>query len=307
MTGREALEHGADGLATFGRAVLSRIAVDVAVAQEESERRLDRREQQDAELSIEVYSELADIVRDRGAQPVATSGGDPLLAACRLVGTAAGFEVTKPARGAVLAAREPLAAIAQASDLRTRDVALETDWWRRDSGPLVATVEVDGRPVALLPRGPGRYDLVDPEIGERVRVDSAVAATLARQAHAFYRPLPARPLRGREMERFVLRDGRRDAVRLLVLGFAAGLLSLLPPIVAAVLFEEVVPAGQLGRLVGLSLLLVAAALAAGTFGSFRGSPLCGSRDASRRRCRRRSGTACSVSPSPSSAATRRAT
>ncbi len=270
VTGREALEHGADGLATFGRAVLSRIAVDVAVAEEESERRLDRREQQDAELSTEVYSELADIVRDRGAQAVATSGGDALLAACRLVGTAAGFEVTKPARGAVLAAREPLAAIAQASDLRTRDVALETDWWRRDSGPLVATVEVDGRPVALLPRGPGRYDLVDPEIGERVRVDSAVAATLARRAHAFYRPLPARPLRGREMERFVLRDGRRDAVRLLVLGFAAGLLSLLPPIVAAVLFEEVVPAGQLGRLVGLSLLLVAAALAAGTFGLVQG-------------------------------------
>jgi NHLM bacteriocin system ABC transporter ATP-binding protein len=270
VTARGALEHGRGGLATFGRAVLGRISVDAAVAREQSERHLDHREQQDAALSTQVYTELAGIVRDRGAQVTATSGGDALLAACRLVGAAAGFDVIQPARGAVLAAREPLAAIAQASDLRTRDVALETNWWRRDSGPLIATVETDGRPVALLPRGPGRYDLVDPEIGEHVRVDRATAATLARRAHAFYRPLPAQSLRGREMERFVLRGGRRDTVRVLVLGFAGGLLSLLPPTVAAVLFEEVVPAGQLGRLGGLSLLLVAAAIAAGTFGLVQG-------------------------------------
>ena len=308
VTGREALEHGADGLATFGRAVLSRIAVDVAVAREESERRLDRREQQDAELSTEVYSELADIVRDRGAQAVATSGGDALLAACRLVGAAAGFEVTKPARGAVLAAREPLAAIAQASDLRTRDVALETDWWRRDSGPLVATVEVDGRPVALLPRGPGRYDLVDPEhrrarpgrscrrsdarsAGARV-LPSAAGATTARPGDGTLRA-PRRaaghrpPARARVRRRPALApapDRRSRALR----GSRAG---------------RPARAGSSGSHCCWS----PRRLPRGRSGSSRGSPLCGSRDASRRRCRRRSGTACSVCPSRSSAATRRAT
>ncbi|MDQ3876458.1 MAG: NHLP bacteriocin export ABC transporter permease/ATPase subunit, partial [Actinomycetota bacterium] len=77
-------------------------------------------------------------------------------------------------------------------------------------------------------------------------------------------------LRGRELLRFALRDARRDAARLLALGFAAGLLSLLPPIVAGVLFEHVVPAGQERRLAGLSLLLAAAALAAASFAIVQG-------------------------------------
>jgi ATP-binding cassette subfamily C protein len=119
--------------------------------------------------------------------------------------------------------------------------------------------------VALVPRRPGRYDLVDPQDGTRRRVDRSVAATLAPQAHAFYRPLPARPLDGRDLLRFALRDGRRDAVRLLLLAFAVSLLSLVPPIVAGVLFEDVVPARDEERLVGLTLLLVAVALGATAF------------------------------------------
>jgi len=50
-----------------------------------------------------------------------------------------------------------------------------------------------------------------------------------------------------------------------VLGIAVSLLSLLPPIVAGVLFEDVVPARDEGRLVGLTLLLVAVAFGAAGF------------------------------------------
>ena len=264
VTATEALGRGLEGLATFGRAALGRIATDMAAAAEESELRLDRLQELESELSTQVYGELAGVVHEGSAQVAATEER-ALLAACLLVGDAARCQVVEPARGALLVARDPLAAVAQASGLRTRAVALETGWWRRDAGPLLATSVADGRPVALLPRRPGRYEMIDPQAGTRTRVDRSVAATLAPQAHAFYRPLPARPLDGRDLLRFALRDGRRDATRLLVLGFVVSLLSLLPPIVAGVLFEDVVPARDEDRLVGLTLLLVAVAFGAAAF------------------------------------------
>ena len=263
-TASEALGHGTEGLAAFGRAALACIAADMAAAEEESELRLDRLQELDSQLSTQVYGELAGVVQE-GAAQVAATEERALLAACRLVGAAARCDVVEPPRGALLAARDPLAAIAQASGLRTRAVTLETGWWRRDAGPLLGTVAADGRPVALVPRRPGRYELVDPQNGTRSRVDRSVAATLAPQAHAFYRPLPARPLDGRDLLRFALRDGRRDAARLLLFAFVVSLLSLVPPIVAGVLFEDVVPARDEDRLVGLSLLLVAVAFGAAGF------------------------------------------
>ena len=264
VTAAEALGRGREGLATFGRAVLARIAADMAGAEQAAERRLDRLQELDAELSMQVYGELAGVVLEGTAQ-VAATGEGALLAACRLVGDATRCEVVVPARGALLAARDPLEAIAQASALRTRAVTLESGWWRRDAGPLLGSLAADGRPVALVPRRPGRYDMVDPQAGTRARVDASVAATLAQRAHAFYRPLPARPLAGVDLLRFALRDGRRDLARLLVLGIAVSLLSLVPPIVAGVLFEDVVPARDEGRLAGLTLLLVAVALSATAF------------------------------------------
>ena len=263
-TAGEALAHGLDGLASFGAAALARIGVDLTAAGAAADDRLQRLGEQDAELGARMYGELVAVVHAGGAQTT-TTGEGALLAACRLVGRVGGFDVIEPTRSAALAAREPLAAIAGASGLRTREVALESDWWRRDAGPLLATLAADGRPVALLPGRPGRYALVDPQTGARERVDRRVAETLDPRAQSFYRPLPARPLSQRELVRFALRDGRRDLARLVTFGLGISLLSLVPPIVASVLFEDVVPSGDDRRLFGFTLLLVAVAIAATTF------------------------------------------
>jgi NHLM bacteriocin system ABC transporter ATP-binding protein len=269
-TGRALTEPGsAAGLAAFGRAALGRVSLDVAAGRAEADRQLDLREMQAAELSSVVYGELADVVREPRVV-TAPAGQDALLAACRIVGRAGGFDVVEPARGAVQAAQDRLAAIARSSGLRTREVSLEAGWWRRDAGPLLAAVADDGRPVALIPRGPGHYVLIDAQAGTRVRVDRAAAATLSPRAHTFYRPLELRPIGGRELLRFAFRDTRRDVARLLALGVGAGLLTLVAPIVASIGFERVVPAGDERRLAGLALLLGAAAVAAASFAIVQG-------------------------------------
>src|SRR6185436_3333321 len=99
LTASEALGHGAEGLAAFGRAALTCIAADMAAAEEEAELRLDRLQELESELSTQVYGELAGVVHEGSAQ-VASTEERALLAACRLVGDAARCGVVEPARGA---------------------------------------------------------------------------------------------------------------------------------------------------------------------------------------------------------------
>jgi hypothetical protein len=87
-TASEALGHGTEGLAAFGRAALACIAADMAAAEDESELRLDRLQELDSQLSTQVYGELAGVVQE-GAAQVAATEERALLAACRLVGAAA--------------------------------------------------------------------------------------------------------------------------------------------------------------------------------------------------------------------------
>src|SRR5262245_61353054 len=87
----------------------------------------------------------------------------PLLDACRLIGQALQMEIRAP-RATRLPhdAQDSLEAIAQASRLRLRRVALRAAWWQQDNGPLLAYTATDKRPVALLPDGARRYHYHDP-------------------------------------------------------------------------------------------------------------------------------------------------
>ena len=114
-TASEALGHGAEGLAAFGRAALACIAADMAAAGRSQSCGSTGFRSWTSELSTQVYGELAGVVHEGTAQVAATEER-ALLAACRLVGAAARCDVVEPPRGALLAARDPLAAIARRRD-----------------------------------------------------------------------------------------------------------------------------------------------------------------------------------------------
>jgi ATP-binding cassette subfamily C protein len=219
---------------------------------------------------------------------------DALLVACRIAGEAAGVAVKGYVRGEGIAPpRDPLAAIARASRVRTRQVALRGAWWERDHGPLVARVAApDGapdaapndppgaapggalaggptpRPVALVPtgraRGP-RYTVHDPLAGRAVPLGAAEAAALEPFAHALYRPFPARVLSVADVARFGLRGCGRDLTLVAGMGLAGALLGLVPPMATGVLFNTVIPGAQRPQLVQLAVVLVVCALATAMF------------------------------------------
>ena len=76
----------------------------------------------------------------------------PLAAACQAVARAAGITLRIPPSVVQGKAKDPLRAIARHSAVRTRRLVLRDEWWKQDSGPMLAFLEDGNRPVALLPR-----------------------------------------------------------------------------------------------------------------------------------------------------------
>ncbi|MGE0543540.1 MAG: NHLP bacteriocin export ABC transporter permease/ATPase subunit [Dehalococcoidia bacterium] len=253
------------GLHAFHQAILDcqRLRIDAlergeaGVLKEEAE--------YERSLEQQTVDALAGVL-DRRRRPAATPpSGEPLLAACRLVGAALGISIQGPTRStSTEALGDPIARIARASRVRIRRVALVDGWWERESGPLVGRT-VDHRPVALLPASRQRYDMVDPVSGTRTRVNRRVAGGLLPVGYEFYRSLPERALRSWDLISFSLHGSRPDVARLLLFGAAGGLLATLIPIAMGLIFGTIVPSGERGRLAAVAVVLVGAAIAAAFF------------------------------------------
>jgi len=196
------------------------------------------------------------------APPVVT--GDEialLMAACQLVGNTLGIVFSPPTEAErVLGNRDPLSQITFASRIRSRRVRLVSDWWRGDSGPLLAYT-LDGSPIALLPRSSSSYDAVDPRTMKRTRVDAAYAETLQEYAFIFYRRLHDEPVTIGDTVRFSLRGLSGDLSLIFIFGLALALLGLLVPITTGWLVDTVIPSGRRSDLIALGIALLAAAVA----------------------------------------------
>jgi NHLM bacteriocin system ABC transporter ATP-binding protein len=192
-------------------------------------------------------------VLDSGAVAGSDDGSDPVLAACQAVGGRLGIKLVA-AQDASLKGADRVTAIARASGVRQREVALEGEWWRTDNGPLAGYLE-SGESVALLPRFDGGYRALPQDGSRPFRVDEAEAKKIVPRAHMFYRPLPARPLSGRDIVAFVLRGNRGAAALLAAMSLVAALVGLVVPIFTGMIFNDVIPSGS-----GVILFQIAATL-----------------------------------------------
>lgn len=198
----------------------------------------------------------------------ASSHVDAVLAACQEIGWYAGIEFRRPPARSVQRARDPVDEISRTSHVRYREVTLRGRWWRQDNGPLLAFRQTDGPsvPVALIPRSPRSYRMVDPTAGTSVRVDASVAAQLDPTAYMFYRPLPESDVTARVVLAHALRGNRGDVAMILGMALLVGLLAILTPIMTNLVFGEIVPAGETSQLLQVGIGLVIAGLASAAFG-----------------------------------------
>lgn len=234
--------------------------------------RLTKKVEADRQALTDAIGHLASVMSSEEKLPA--SSGDPLLAACNLVGRAATIEIKPPVDRDGAESRGRLERIAAASRFRLRRVALRDGWWHFDAGPLLGIViEGDGQtrsPVALLPRSSGTYDLLNPVGGGANLVDEDVSATLHPFAYSFYRPFGDRALSAWDVFKFAADGCRGDFRMVLTMGVAAGLLGLAAPILTGVIFNSVIPGSERVQLVHMVGALLACTIATAFFQLVRG-------------------------------------
>jgi ATP-binding cassette subfamily C protein len=191
------------------------------------------------------------------------AGEDPLLAACRLVGRAMKIDIVpSPRAGRGVFEKDPLGAIALASHIRLRRLALKGEWHKQDNGPLLAYLEEGDRPVALLPLSPAQYRMHDPAGKTVVTVDDETAARIKPFAVAFYRPFPKKEMNLRDILIFGLEGcWKRDLAMVALMGVLGGLLGMAIPIATGIVFDTVIPGGEKAQLLQVAFFLAAGSLA----------------------------------------------
>lgn len=185
----------------------------------------------------------------------ASYASDELSAALIPVCHELGVKLRLPADGSM-----ELERILETTGLRSRDVVLKEHWWNYDCGAMLAWREEDSVPVALIPHGHG-YRLYVAGSAP-VKVTAAVALTLKSTALTLYVPLPAHPVRAKDIVRYMLRHIKtRDVVMYVCAGAGVAVLSLASPAVTENLFGVVVPRQDKTGLLGVMFFLIATVVA----------------------------------------------
>ena len=244
--------------------LLTRLSLEnfTATAEQESERmRL-----KSALATEQMQSGLASIVSALNlGQPTQFGdiSSDPLLGACQLIGQRMQTQfVAPPSSG--LTKTNPIEEIADAARVRFRQVALRGEWWLADGGDMLVRHQESKQPLALLRVG-GCYELHDPLNKTVSVVDEALAGQLAPFATAFFRSLPSKKLQLRDLLQFIVSGMGSDALRLLLMGTAIGVLGLFTPLVTGYIFDALIPSSDRTQVVQLMGALLAVAIATTMF------------------------------------------
>ncbi|MDR1970577.1 MAG: ATP-binding cassette domain-containing protein [Treponema sp.] len=154
---------------------------------------------------------------------------------------------------------EELELLLRPSGLSKRDIKLSASWYRNAIGPLLG--ELNGRPVALIPRFFAGYGYRDPQTGLKRRVTKDRAAGFGGNAMCFYTPLPQRALKSGDLLAYLFRSFRApDLFFLTLAAVIVSALGLLLPAVTDLIFNRVIPSGEpellfsaMGMLLGIVL------------------------------------------------------
>ncbi|HRS21841.1 MAG TPA: NHLP bacteriocin export ABC transporter permease/ATPase subunit [Clostridia bacterium] len=235
--------------------------------------RIQKKNDNDRRLINNMLLGLAALDKKEKASEMIEENDNPLLGACRLVGKSMHIEIVPP----VLNSDESigiddnvtdftLEAIARASHIRTREVALRGEWYKEDCGPILGFMEEDDRPVALIPVSPGTYILHDPVLHNSKKVNRELAAQIKEWGFVFFRPFSPKEIKLSDLLFFGFQScWKRDLLTIVLMGILGGLLSTAIPLATGIVFDSIIPEGEKSTLLQIALILGASALAAMLF------------------------------------------
>ena len=137
-----------------------------------------------------------------------------------------------------------------------RVVNLQGKWWRDAIGPMLGQT-VKGDTVALLPVGSSGYEFFDYETGQKIRIGNKTKDMLREEAFCFYKPLPIKELGLTDLVGYIADTLSRADIALIVLAsLGVSLLGLISPYITKLIFERVIPSGETGLLLPVTILLL---------------------------------------------------
>ncbi len=147
--------------------------------------------------------------------------------------------------------------LARVSQINFREIILADGWWKQDNGPILAYFEEDGRPAALIPKGPSSYIIHDVENKTQMRATEENSLLLKPQGVMFYRPFPAKQMGVIDLMKFAMEGTwRRDAGTAFALALVGALLGLIVPKVTQQIFDVYIPGGEVSQLLQVGFLLI---------------------------------------------------
>ena len=155
--------------------------------------------------------------------------------------------------------RDRLDFLLSSTGILYREIILTRGWQADAMGPIIGSLKKEGTVIAILPSEMGGYEYMDPATGKRVRVTAQAAKAISEEALCFYRPLPMRELKLRDLLRYMVSClTPRDMVTFGIASLAITLVGLLMPKLNQILTGTVVATGSMQLLVAVvSFLLFA--------------------------------------------------
>lgn len=184
-----------------------------------------------------------------------------LLKTCKIIGEVERIEFIEGFNNSVNS-WSPLKRILRASNIRSRKITLDKEWWLMDQGPFLAFLKDDNTPVAII-RKKKKYILKNLKSNKELLVDKNIADTIEPVVHSFFSPLPKGKISQMDLLKFTLAFTKKDVVFFFVLGVFGALLSLFIPIMSGYIFNTIIPGGEKSSLIDIGYELVTLVLILG--------------------------------------------
>ena len=148
--------------------------------------------------------------------------------------------------------RDRLDFLLSSTGILYREIILSKGWQNDAMGPMIGSLKDSGTVIAILPSEMGGYEYTDPATGGKVKINGHTAANIAGEALCFYRPLPMRELKLKDLLRYMLSClTPRDRISFLVAAAAISLVGLLIPKLNQVLTGTVIASGSVRLLIAV--------------------------------------------------------
>ena len=207
---------------------------------------------------------LSDIF-EKHPMPAVDDSANHLIQACQIIGYFSDVFFIIPS---YLSAPEHLFStlneLCEHSSIRYHKVKLEKNWWKKDTGNLLAFLKEENTPVALIKKAKG-YDIINPKTKERKNIDPSIANELVENAFLFFRPLPEEKISGKKVIKFCIFNKKKDLLTLFLLGLISIFLALYVPIANGLIFNRVIPFFDTNLLKQIALGLFSAAIGSAIF------------------------------------------